>query len=134
MTPDQLIAIRLRERGVSPGPWRYDGMLYVFAADGLPVMEVRGAGAEVAGTRPTGTQHCNGAYIAAVRTDVPELRAEVERLRELCASARAPAWQSAQAATLQPHWTAHFMAEVVRHQVVRLPRARDCDYVALTAA
>jgi hypothetical protein len=90
MTLD-LSAIEARVNAATPGPWTVDQMdMYIHAADGFmvasncPVNEgwqVRGAGAESSGKRPAGSQDANAAFIAAARSDVPTLIAEVRRLR-----------------------------------------------------
>jgi hypothetical protein len=92
-------------KAATPGPWRYDGMEYVFGSDdfmisdsGWPdpprgaVQQIRGHGAEVSGHRPEGSQDANAELIAAAPTLLAQqadaldrLAADNARLRELVA-------------------------------------------------
>jgi hypothetical protein len=81
VTPEELAAIKARAEAASPGPWRftdYEGEPYI-AGPGVPTDNyVCDFGWHYDGDVPPG----NPAFIAAARTDVPALVAEVERLRE----------------------------------------------------
>lgn len=74
MTPEQLDEIEERAAAATPGPWRVDG--YAIAAEVdtdsfLEVCSFRGNYADE-----------DMPFVAAARTDVPALVAEVRRLRE----------------------------------------------------
>jgi hypothetical protein len=78
-TPLDLDAIRARAEAATPGPWLHGdeyepGNLYeheVLMSEDLPVIEMD---SDVQGS-------ANAAFVAHARTDVPDLLAEIERLR-----------------------------------------------------
>jgi hypothetical protein len=79
MTPERLAEIRARAEAATPGPWRVVGR--DFAIKGFPQVEL-----------PTKEQHyfpvnfpCDADFIAAARTDIPDLLAYVDALREALA-------------------------------------------------
>ena len=80
MTPDRLAEIKARVEAATPGPWRseYSG------ATGPVVMddEARTALDHIARC-PHFRSHSDAEFIAHARTDIPDLLAEVKRLRAL---------------------------------------------------
>lgn len=72
LRPEVEAAIRQRVEAATPGPWTTHGT-YVEYADGL---------FEVNSTGRYGTWAADAAFIAAARTDIPVLLAEIDRLRE----------------------------------------------------
>ncbi len=87
MTPDELAAIEARANAATPGPWteHADGSLppdprkirYVRAPNGAAIASFL----RTQGLDPHEAL-MNGVFIAAARTDVPALVAEVRRLRD----------------------------------------------------
>jgi hypothetical protein len=75
LTNDELAAIRARVEAATPGPWRTH--IYPMGESTIYGVGTCGAGPE------------DLAFIAAARTDVPDLLAEVERLRAELAAVRA---------------------------------------------
>lgn len=72
MTPERLAEILERAEAATPGPWRIDGRRVVYERDGWSEM-----------VTPILHVSADATFIAHARTDVPELVAEIERLREL---------------------------------------------------
>ena len=70
MTPERLAEIRARAEAATEGPWRIDGRRVVYERDGWAEM-----------VTPILHVSADATFIAAARTDVPELVAEVERLQ-----------------------------------------------------
>ena len=84
ITKTELEAIKRRCEAATDGPWNSEGSPYVFAKvpDGRP----NGEGivhCECYVRRGVTDDKANAEFIAAARTDVPELVAEVERLQEI---------------------------------------------------
>lgn len=84
MTPQELDAIEARANAATPMPWYVEKLPYpelglttggVFAADGAQIIETD------AGVYPPSQE--DAAFIAAARSDVPALVAEVRRLGRL---------------------------------------------------
>ena len=74
MTDEQLTAIEQRANAATPGPWvGYPSMVYLAPSHALSVFMREGA-------NPMQVEH-DTAFIAAARSDVPALIAEVRRLR-----------------------------------------------------
>jgi hypothetical protein len=85
MTLD-LDAIKARLEGVTDGPWAVDGIAiaHLLPPHGYPVdVCIMGEPAQYAGYIPVMMQdhEANARFIAAARSDIPALVAEVERLR-----------------------------------------------------
>jgi len=82
VTESELSTIEARANAATPGPWRpCPESLYVFAADGHLVCEMRGAGAETSGQRTDGSYEKNAEFIGHARYDVLALVEEVRRLQ-----------------------------------------------------
>ena len=93
MTREELEAIEKREREATAGPWRpeRDGG-FNFADARIVCAEAdRARRATGASARPSYLalveKMDDAAFIAAARTDIPALLAEVRRLREVCSDA-----------------------------------------------
>ena len=78
MTDDDLGCIESRANAASPGPWVFDERGAI----------IRGPEGRVAGSAMVLGFHENMEFIAAARDDVPELVAEVRRLREELATSQ----------------------------------------------
>jgi len=92
MTDAELDAIEARAQAATKGPWKVDEMdMYIYGGDGFMVASncpsadgwpVRGHGAEKSGQRERGSQDANAEFIAASRSDVDALVAELRVARE----------------------------------------------------
>jgi hypothetical protein len=80
MDNKRLDEIEARANAAPRGPWAATGYDYILGADGSPVLEVRGHGAEVSGNRPEGSQVATEQFTAHARQDVPDLVARVRVL------------------------------------------------------
>ncbi len=85
LSPEREQEIRTLSEAASPGPWRIDDMEQVWS----PESDV------VADTWEPTPESRNGDFIAAARMAVPELLAEVDRLRAKLANARSAALREA---------------------------------------
>ena len=75
MTDEQLTAIEQRANAATPGPWRaYSSMVSIGLSHALHILT---------GIHPFNQAQatCDTTFVAAARTDVPALVAEVRRLR-----------------------------------------------------
>jgi hypothetical protein len=89
--PPDLEAIQARVDAATPGPWTVAwsddaGYVEVVTSDGRLLIDVRLGDADTRACAPQ--QAADLAFIAAVRTDVPDLLAEVSRLRTELARAK----------------------------------------------
>jgi hypothetical protein len=84
MTEDDLRTIEARAEAATPGPWRQGDI----AAGDLPVaggcfsVEIYGATDDPYAVLAECEHEADASFIAAARTDIPALVAEVRRLRE----------------------------------------------------
>ena len=74
MKQERLAELKALTEAATPGPWKYDGIMFIQDPDTSMVCEIRGYGADL-------PMDDNAAFIAAARTALPELIAEIERLQ-----------------------------------------------------
>ncbi|MFW3473599.1 hypothetical protein ACN24M_20260 [Streptomyces microflavus] len=89
MTPDREQEIRTREQAATPGPWESDGAEIYGTLGGVLMIDLWVGEALVTGDLEQ--SYANAAFMAAARSAVPELLAEVDRLRARVAELEAAA-------------------------------------------
>lgn len=77
MTPERLAEIKARAEAATPGPWHVNGP---YASMDTPTILDHNGGI-LGRTTHYAWMRENAAFMAAARSDVPELVAEVERLQ-----------------------------------------------------
>ncbi|MFD5875647.1 hypothetical protein [Streptomyces sp. NPDC060322] len=88
MTPDREQEIRTREQAATPGPWMSDGAEIYGTLGGVLMIDLWVG--ETLDVENQERSNADAAFIATARSAVPELLAEVDRLRtELADQARA---------------------------------------------
>jgi hypothetical protein len=91
MTPEELAEIRAREQVATPGPWWWDSYSVIWHGGGddseqlLRIYDFResGSGDLMRGPRLAEAQ-ANALFVEHARTDIPNLLAEVDRLKAEC--------------------------------------------------
>lgn len=87
MTTEDLAEIAERLNGITPGPWKQIGDIYIYSPLGavadVPIFEDREFVFQMRGVGRGATmkeQQCNLEFIAHARTDIPSLLSEVNML------------------------------------------------------
>jgi hypothetical protein len=120
LTDDELKAIEARANAATPGPWKAEGddecILYVRAANGHTVV-----------TTDSGvyTTDEDAIFIAAARTDVPKLVAEVRRLREAFVDAWDAGFHSSGEGWNGEYPFDHGPGRPTAEELARLQKSRD---------
>jgi hypothetical protein len=81
MTPERLAEIEARTEAATPGPWFADSHVVDFGRPYRSDVYVPFAVVHAHADHRTRQQEINAAFIAHARADVPDLVAEVHRLR-----------------------------------------------------
>lgn len=92
MTDDELAAIEARAAAATPGPWR-PGPRTGDVGGGFVYRGDERSGRQVARTMSVLRGHADAAFIAAARTAVPALIAEVRRQRDLLQRVKEGEWE-----------------------------------------
>ncbi len=87
MTPAQLEELKRLCDAATPGPWAAESYMATSGGPEIVAISTGGHGGRYALTRETAE------FVAAARSVVPELIAEVERLRELVKDAECAGWR-----------------------------------------